>query len=305
VLDLRARIAEESWKRHQVEGQRVAIEAKLERARLVAHLEQSFQLGFESALAGDAVATRASLTTLAALNQERRNVAADLQRVSRALEASSTDQLERDYQARLIDKPKLLQGTYQLAQLAQTRLDLQEREVELAERIRRTTREVETLDAVRTAGREPAKNHSSYEALLLQREHDRSVAEKAGAQGEIQALERSLADIDGSLAHYDELLATLRSAPLLRANEQQLTLAFVPYDNQPAMREGTRLYRCYADVLFCRAAGSVKQYLPGEHRQNHPVYGNELRGQLVELELEDVEWAKAGVLHGNRPPLFL
>jgi hypothetical protein len=305
VLDLRARIAEESWKRHQVEGQRVAIEAKLERARLVAQLEQSFQTGFESALAGDALATRASLTTLAALNQERRNVAADLQRVSRALEATSTDQLERDYQARLIDKPKLLQGTYQLAQLAQTRLDLQEREVELAERIRRIAREADTLDAVRSAGRESAKNHSSYEALVLRREHDRSIAEKAGAQGEIQALERSLADIDGALVHYDELLATLGAAPLLRATEQQLTLAFVPYENQPAMREGTRLYACRAGVVLCFTAGVVKQYLPGEHRQDHPVYGKELRGQLVELELEDAEWAKATVLHGNRPPLFL
>jgi hypothetical protein len=29
-----------------------------------------------------------------------------------------------------------------------------------------------------------------------------------------------------------------------------------------------------------------------------------VRGQLAELELDDIEWAKASVLHGHRPPLF-
>ena len=304
VLDLRARIADESWKRHKVEGERVGIEAKLERARVVAQLENSFQLGFQSALAGDAVATRASLTTLGALNQERQNVAVELQRISRALEASSTDQLERDYAAKLIDKPRLLQGSYQLAQLAQARLDLRVREVELSERIRGITREVEMLDAVRSGGGR-SKNALGYEALVLQREHDRSSAEEIGAQGEARALEQSLVDVDRALVHYENLLATLRAAPLLRATEQQLNLAFMPYENQASMGEGTVVYGCRAAIVLCRAVGRVKQYLPGEHHRNHPVYGHELRGQLVELELEDPEWAKQSVLHGGRPPLFL
>lgn len=124
-------------------------------------------------------------------------------------------QLERSFQ---LDKPRLLQGTYQLAQLAQTRLELTERAVELAERTQRIGREVETLDAARSQGPDPAKNHLSDDVLVLRREHDRSEAEKVGAQGEIQALGRSLADIDGAVAHYDELLATLRAAaPQLRA----------------------------------------------------------------------------------------
>jgi hypothetical protein len=305
VLDLRARIADESWKRHKVEGERIAIEAKLERARLVAQLEDSFQLGFESALAGDAVATRASLTTLGALNQERQNVATELRRVSGALESTSTVQLERDYAAKLIDKQKLLLGTYQLAQLAQARLELQEREVELGERIQRITREVETLDAVRSQNVIQPKRKLSYEGLVLRREHDRSLAEKVGAQGEVQALERSLADIDRALVHYDELLGTLLAAPLLKATDQQLNLAFVPYENQEAMGEGTLIYGCRAEVVLCRPVGRVRQYLPGEHRQDHPVYGKELRGQLVELELDDAAWAKVSVLHGHRPPFLL
>jgi hypothetical protein len=305
VLDLRARIADESWKRYKVDGERLAIESKLERARLVAQLEQSFQQGFQSALAGDAGADRASLTLLGSLNQERQNISTELRRVGRALEASSIEQLEKEYAAKLIDKQKLLQGSYQLAQLAQTRLDLQEREVELTDKIRRLTRETDALDAARRGDAAHAGSQMTYEGLLLRREHDRSLAEGVGAQGEVQALERSLADIDRALVHYDELLTTLRAAPLLRATEQQLALAFVPYENQASMREGASVYGCRAAVILCRQVGHVKQYLPGEHRQNHPVYGKELRGQLVELELDDPEWAKASVLHGNRPPLFL
>lgn len=305
VLDLRARLADESWKRHKVDGERVVLQSKLERARLVAQLEQSFQQGFQSALAGDAVSNRASLTLLAALNQERQNIAVELRHVSRALEQSSSEQLEQDYAAKLIDKQKLLQGSYQLAQLAQTRLDLQEREVELGDRIRRLTRELDAMDAARLGNTSQAGNRMTYEGLLLRREHDRSFAEGVGAEGEVQALERSLADIDAALVHYDDLLETLRAAPLLRATEQQLNLAFVPYENQAGAREGMTLYGCRVAVLVCRPVGHIKQYLAGEHRQDHPVYGKELRGQLAELELDDAEWAKTSVLHAGRPPLFL
>lgn len=305
VLDLRARIADEGWKRHKLDGERVVIEAKLDRARLVAQLEQSFQQGFQSALAGDAVSNRASLTLLAALNQERQNISVELRQIGRALEQSSSEQLERDYDAKLIDKQKLLQGTYQLAQLAQARLDLQEREVELSDKIRRLTRELDAMDAARLGSAEKTGNRMTYEGLLLRREHDRSLAEGVGARGEVQALERSLSDIDSALVYYDDLLETLHAAPLLRATEQQLNLAFVPYENQSSLREGDALYGCRAAVLVCRPIGRIKQYLPGEHRQDHPVYGKELRGQLAELELDEPEWAKTNVLHGGRPPLFL
>lgn len=305
VLDLRARIADESWKRHKVEGERVVLQSKLDRARLVAQLEQSFQEGFQSALAGDAVSSRASLTMLAALKQERQNITVELRHVGKALGQSSVEQLEKDFAAKLIDKQELLQGTYQLAQLAQTRLDLQEREVELGDRIRRSTRELDAMDAARLGDASKAGSRMTYEGLLLRREHDRSLAEGVGAQGEVQALERSLSDIDRALSHYDDLLGTLRAAPLLSATEQQLNLAFVPYENQAHMREGAPLYGCRVALLWCRPVGHIKQYVVGEHRQDHPVYGKELRGQLVELELEDAEWAKISVLHGNRAPLLL
>lgn len=305
VLDLRARIADEGWKRHKVEGERVVLQAKLDRARLVAQLEQSFQQGFQSALAGDAVSNRASLTLLAALNQERQNISVELRQVGKALEQSSGQQLERDFEAKLIDKQQLLQSRYQLAQLAQTRLDLQEREIELTDRIRRLTRDLDGVEVARAGDTSKAGSRMTYEGLLLRREHDRSFAEGVGAQGEVQALERSLSDIELALVHYDDLLGTLRTAPLLRATEQQLNLAFVPYDNQAVMPEGAPLYGCRVAVLLCRPVGHIKQYLPGEHRQDHPVYGKELRGQLVELWLDDPEWAKTSVLHGNRPPLLL
>lgn len=303
VLDLRARIAEEQWKRERVQGERLTIQPRLERLRMVARLEQDFQRDFQAALAADTSSHRSSLTLLAALNQERHNVATELRRVGAVLESSSVGQLRQEYDAKLIDKQKMLQSSYQLAQLAQTRLDLQQREVELSDRIRRIERDIESLELARSGGGNGKR--LTYEGLVLRREHDRSLAEGVGARAEVEALEASLAELDRTIAHYDELLATLRSAPLLRATEQQIELGFVPYENQGSMREGTSVYGCRFFVLACREVGRVKRYLPGEHRQDHPVYGNELRGQLAELELDDPEWAKASVLHGSRPPLFL
>lgn len=304
VLDLRARIAEESWMRRKLASERTTIEAKLNRTRLVGALEKSFQAGFQSALAGDASASRGSIALLESLEEERRQVARDLRNITRTLETTSAEQLERDYQARLIDQRGLLSGTYQVAQLARARLDLEERQVELAERIRRTRREIDALEAARS-DESDVRNRLTYEGLVLRREHARSLAEGIGADAEAIALERSLEELDLAIAHYDELLVTLGSATLLQATEQELHLAFVAYENRASVQAGAELYGCRLGLLGCRRVGQVKRYLDGEHREKHPVYGKELRGQLVELELDEPEWAKASVLHANRAPLFL
>jgi hypothetical protein len=180
-----------------------------------------------------------------------------------------------------------------------------EREAELNERIRRLSREVGALEAAAAPTTELSHAAApSYEALLVRREHARSRAEGLGAMSEISALEHSSAELDRSIAEYDRLLAILRSDPLLKASEQQLHLAFITYDNQPSIAEGAALYGCHLVLAVCEGVGRVVRYLPGEQVQDHPVYGNELRGQWAQIELEDNAWAKAKVLHANRPPLL-
>src|SRR5688572_29320779 len=53
VLDLQARVAEESWQQQQLVIERRAVETQLARSRLVAEAEQSFQQGLPSAMKTD------------------------------------------------------------------------------------------------------------------------------------------------------------------------------------------------------------------------------------------------------------
>lgn len=309
VLALRSRLAEESRRRASIENERRTTRARLERLRLMAQAEQSFRESLPAAVASGAAQRRDSLVALQAAQQEQQRVHEELTRTGQALQTGSREQLERDFAARLITEQQLLEGSYQLAQLAQTRSNLMERQAELNERIRRLSREVGALEAATAPASDAGADASgaealSYEALQVRREHARSRAEGIGAMSEIAALERSDAELARSIEEYDRLLTVLRNDPLLKASEQQLHLAFVAYDNEPSIAEGSALYGCHLVLAICERVGRVARYLPGEHAQDHPVYGKELRGQWAQIELEDTHWAKAKVLHANRPPLL-
>jgi hypothetical protein len=303
VLDLRARLAHEDWMRHKLLGERATLEVQLKKARRVAELEKSFQKQFRRAMAADAAQRRRSLKALARVRAEQTRLRREIRRASVALEGQSREQLDADYAAKLIDKQGLLAETYQLAQLAQARSSLSQNGAELDAKMRQLASEVTVFEKARdnfTDDAEPL----NYQGLGLLREHETSVVQALGAGDEIEALERGLEEMDQAVVHYDEILRTLEQAPLLRATQARLTVAFVPYENESQIGEGAPVYACRLGVLVCRRVGSVRAYWEGEVKQAHPVYGRELRGQLAELVLDDPMWSKADVLHVNRPPLL-
>lgn len=328
VLELRGRLAEETWKRQSLQNERLEVQARLDRLRAIAGAERAFREGLPDATA----LRRETLAALEAARAEQQRVSQELSNIAASLQASSRDQLERDFQAKLITEQQLLEGTYQLAQLAQARASLTERELELSERIRRLSQEVDALETASAGGAPSAELRSadaggvaaveaaaapptasgeavaprpSYEGLLLRREHARARVEASAALAEVEVLEASLAGLDRAIEQYDELLAHLRADPLLAASTEPLVVAFVAYEGESSVPQGTGLYGCHLALLWCERVGRVMAHLPGEHAQSHPVYGRELRGRWVHIEIEDTSWAKADILHANRPPLFL
>lgn len=305
VLALRARLAEEIWKRESIENERRALAAKLEQLRLVAHVEQSFRDELPGAIESGAAQRREGLAALEAARAEQASVADELSRIGGSLRDGSREQLERDYAAHLITEQERLEGMYRLAQLARARSDLMDRAAQLDEHIRVLSREVGALEAAGATATEAAEAAPmSYEGLQLRREHALSRAAGVGARAEIAAAELSLAQFDQAVRQYDELIARLRTNPLLAASERELFVAFVAYDGQPSVQQGAPLYGCHVVLALCERVGRVTGYLPGEHQQSHPVYGRQLRGQWAHVELEDERWAKANILHANRPPLL-
>jgi hypothetical protein len=304
VLDLRARIAHEDWMRHKVLTERAALEVQLRKARRVEELEKTFQHHFRRAMKKDAAVRRASLEQLAKVRAEQAKIEREMVAAVDALLVPAKKKLKADYDARLIDAEQMLRENYQLAQMAQSRLLTSQSRTDLAERARQLELDVAAFESAARRFAESAEP-VNYSGLALQREHESSFNQALGARDEVEALERGVDELDQSVIHYDEILNTLEESPMLRATQAKLALAFVPYDNEDRVSEGAPVYACSLGVLFCRKVGRIQAYWEGEVKQQHPVYGRDLRGQLAELVLEDPSFAKYDVLHVNRAPLLL
>lgn len=304
VVELRSRLAEEVSRHQALQVEQRGVEAKLQRLRLIAEAELSFQAALPAAMESDVVARRETVAVLKVAREAQRRAGSNVRHLSHAMHQSSLEQLKRDYQAKLISQEQLLERTYELSRLAHAGSSSMGQDAELSERIGRLSREASAFE---TAGARPGEGHADrlgYEGLLMRRELMRSRAEGLGAAAEVQALEQAQAEFGGATAEQAQLVDVLRNHPLLQASDRRMHVAFLAYRGQAAAREGSKLYACRIILVGCHSVGTLKRHLPGEHTEKHPVYGKELRGRWVEIELDHPTWATAGVLHAKRPPLL-
>jgi hypothetical protein len=80
--------------------------------------------------------------------------------------------------------------------------------------------------------------------------------------------------------------------------------AFVPYDNQGHVSAGAAVYDCYLNMVVCKKVGTVKQIFSGEEHATHPIFRTDIRGFLVQLQLDHPESAKSKTVFLSRKPLF-
>jgi hypothetical protein len=107
-----------------------------------------------------------------------------------------------------------------------------------------------------------------------------------------------------AITRQDRLLLSIQNFPYLRAAEQKLTVAFVPYTNAGRTTPGTPIYGCSLGVLFCRQVGRIEEVLDGEVVDKHPFFNKELRGLLVRVDFKDSKWDRTQVLFLGKAPLF-
>jgi hypothetical protein len=84
-----------------------------------------------------------------------------------------------------------------------------------------------------------------------------------------------------------------------------VNLAFVPYDNQSNVCAGTPVYDCYLNMVLCRKVGTVKQMFAGEEHATHPIFKTDIRGFLIQMQLDHSESAKSKTVFLNRKTHFL
>jgi hypothetical protein len=88
------------------------------------------------------------------------------------------------------------------------------------------------------------------------------------------------------------------------AGGQTLYFAFVPYDDQASAVAGRPIYDCYLNMIACRKVGTVNQIFAGEETAIHPIFKTNMRGFLMQMNLDHPDSAKSKTLFLGRKPLF-
>ncbi len=104
-----------------------------------------------------------------------------------------------------------------------------------------------------------------------------------------------------------EAIRTAKLSPyyLNASGQQRLYFAFVPYDNQANAVIGGPIYDCYLNMVLCRKVGTVKQIFTGEEQAIHPIFKTQIRGLLIQMNLDHADSAKSKtVFLGRKPVLF-
>lgn len=302
VIELRARLAHEVWDRQKVEAERARVVSDLKHAQRTLTMEDQYQETFQTAVSKNASAQQQRVWGFKALQKDVRKVHDKLERASADFTRERTQSLASAHAVNLIDNEAKATEDFRLAELDARRVQLQHQEAQLNAQLTQLSQEASALRSVASGPNAAAP--ATFEALQLKRSYLNSALEEDRARDEVELLTSAERALSEALQGYDAVIAIIQESPLLLAASGELTVAFVPYDNLSEVNEGDPVYGCVARIIGCHVVGSVGKAVEGEVTAKHPVYGTDLRGKFVRLELNEPKAVESVVLHVKRPPLF-
>ncbi len=308
VLELKAQLAQQASLRDSLAAQKNDLEMKILDANRIIDSEMAFQAALRASVDSDVKDREATLGKIALLSREHAQTSKEIARANDEFVGLSKGQIKDMYAAKLLTREDAVKGNLQIAELASTNLGLSSKSIELDNQMFLLRREI---DSLKLAGRtldQPAPSTGSAlsQAVLMSRhEFDRSSLEIARAKDAQRALKSNIDIMNAAIGRYDGLLKSIKDSPYLQAVDHHLTVAFVPYDNIAAVNRGAAVYACKGNIVWCKRAGTVAQVLDGEVTGRHPTQNAELRGIMVQLELDDIRLAENPVIHFGHSPLFL
>jgi CTP-dependent riboflavin kinase len=123
----------------------------------------------------------------------------------------------------------------------------------------------------------------------------------------ISVAEKQLQEESRQIERLRQAITTAKQSPyyLNATGEPSVYFAFVPYDNRASAVVGTPVYDCYLNMIVCRKVGNVKQKFTGEQEAIHPIFKTQIRGFLIQMDLDAHGSAKSRtVFLGHKPLLF-
>jgi hypothetical protein len=123
----------------------------------------------------------------------------------------------------------------------------------------------------------------------------------------INVAEKEFYEDSRQVTRLREAIATAKQSPyyLSAVGGQTLYFAFVPYDNQAQAVVGTSIYDCYLNMILCQHVGTIKAIFPGEEQAIHPIFKTQVRGFMIQMNLDHPRSARSKtVFLGRKPILF-
>lgn len=122
----------------------------------------------------------------------------------------------------------------------------------------------------------------------------------------ISVAQKQVSEENKQITRLKDALNTAKQTPyyLSVSGNSAVYFAFVPYDNQTSAAPGSPVYDCYLNMVLCRKVGTVKQIFAGEEHAIHPIFRTDIRGFLIQLQLDHAESAKSKTVFLNHKPLF-
>jgi hypothetical protein len=289
VVSLQAQLAE-----RQTNRDRTA--AELDQAERAIAVQQEFQLEFAKAIKSDLEGRKAALAKMYELANTAASTRAQIKHSNSAYATQQQRRMAEEWKAGLIDRDSMLNGKFQIAQISGSNLQLAERQAEYETRAADLDAQTRSLEAL--LSNEGVEGSLSYDVLKIKQEYEASRLE---TQRAIQNRDM----LKAALTREDKLLEALKQSSYLKAIADDAHVAFVPYGNLKNVKKGQPVYGCWLTMMFCGKVGSVVDVLPGEVQFKHPTRDKQLRGQMVELKLDEASDATDDVLFvGGRPLLI-
>jgi len=309
VLQMNAHMVQQQYRREQLEAERLAFETQ------VGTVERNIA-------ANKLLLTRYDTALTASLGAKGRELE-KLEEVFKGYQATqsiindSTAQIikltarnsEEELQAKLISEETYVRGKSLVSNNLANQLSYAQREVEFETRLEALRREVGAmrgaLAEMRGESVEENVSAQSMDVLLRMRDFHRARLELEDLKAQRLPLQRKLQAIDTSMAEHDEILATIQNSAYYLAMHEQITVAFVPYENLHNVAPGVDVYGCKLELIWCTQVGKVVRILDGEVATRHPLFNRERRGLIVQIKLDDPEWAELKSLHAASKPFLI
>ena len=270
LVQMQSQLAEQKNNRDRIASDLTQAEKALE-------VQQAFQVEYTKAIKADMTSRKAALARMRGIAHQYASARGSITSTNQTYASATARKLQQEYAAGLVDQHAMLAGNFQDAQITSANIGLAEREIDMEQKADDLEQQTSSLEAIiddkDSAG-------LSYEVLKIKQDYENSKLEEAKAIATRDALK-------ASLTRQDEIVKGLESTGLLRALKDHAAVAFVPYGNMKGVKPGVNLYGCKLGMVICHKVGKVVQVLPGEIQQKHPHRDKMLRGQLVEIQLED------------------